>query len=183
MTERSIDPRAVDVMAFCRNGGSLRAQWPLARMPRLAASLAAVPVAAAASWAAHGSLVPLAAGESEVWLHLEGHAAVDLQCQRCLQAMTEHLSVDRRFRFVRSEAEAARLDEESEDDVLVLQPRLDLHELLEDELILNLPLVPRHGVCPQPLPQPVAGADEAQVAPHPFAVLAALRGRPPRGDA
>ena len=76
---------------------------------------------------------------------------------------------------------AAQLDADSEDDVLALTRALDLHELIEDELLLTLPLVPRHEVCPQPLPM-VANADppsgdEAE-RPNPFAALQALkRGR------
>jgi len=50
---------------------------------------------------------------------------------------------------------------------------------VEDELILELPLVPRHeGVCPEPLPFPGAAdaAEEPAVErPNPFAALAALR--------
>jgi uncharacterized protein len=89
--------------------------------------------------------------------------------------------VQRRFRFVRNEDEAARLDEESEDDVLALPARLDLQALLEDELILALPIVPRHALCPEPLPLPAAEPlDEEAPAPNPFAALAALR-RPPGG--
>jgi uncharacterized protein len=96
------------------------------------------------------------------------------------------VTVDRRFRFVAGDDEAARLDEESEDDVLVLQARLNLLELLEDELILALPLVPRHATCPEPLLAPAGGEPEGmpdeEPAPNPFAVLAALRGRKPRGE-
>ena len=87
--------------------------------------------------------------------------------------------MQRRFLFVGSEAEAEQLDAESDDDHLVLMPRLDLLLLVEDELILELPLVPRHeGVCPEPLPFPdVADAAEepADARPNPFAALAALR--------
>ena len=90
--------------------------------------------------------------------------------------MNEALRVQRRFRFVRSEEEALRLDEESEDDVLVLPARLDLLEFLEDELILALPIVPRHDACPSPLPLAALTSQEAP-APNPFAALAALRGQ------
>ncbi len=95
--------------------------------------------------------------------------------------MPQHVAVDRALRFVRGEDEAARLDEESDDDVLALAGRLDLAELAEDELILALPLVPMHDACPQPLAADMApaGADEAAgpARPNPFASLAALRGR------
>ena len=51
-----------------------------------------------------------------------------------------------------------------------------LRELIEDELILGMPLVPRHGVCPKPLPVPV---DDLPVVPeeNPFAALAGLKGK------
>ena len=168
---------ALDVMAFCRHGSVLEGQWPLRRMSRLAASLEMVDAEAMTHWSTRGSLVNVAGAEPQIWLHLQGQAKVSLQCQRCLQTMTEPLQVDRRFRFVRSEAEAARLDEDSDDDVLALEPRLDLMGLLEDELILGLPLVPRHAVCPQPLLPAVDTHAVDEPLPNPFAALAALRKR------
>jgi uncharacterized protein len=182
MKERSFDPRALNLSAFCKQGQALQGQWPLAGMQRLVAGLAAVPVDEV-SWQVQGQLLPVTGGEAQTWLTLEARAQVLLQCQRCLQPLTEALNLERRFRFVRNEDEAARLDEESEDDVLALPARLDLHELLEDELILALPLVPRHETCPQPLPLPETPADAAEPAPKPFAALAALaalKGREPR---
>lgn len=178
MKDRSFDPLALDVQALCKADGHLQGRWPLAGMARLAESFCAATDGDAA-WQAHGWRVPVAGGEAEIWLELQARAEVPLTCQRCLQPMNEGLQVQRRFRFVRSEDEAARLDEESEDDVLVVPARLDLRALLEDELILSLPIVPRHGVCPEPLPLPADGLPEAEPeaeAPHPFAALAALRG-------
>jgi uncharacterized protein len=87
------------------------------------------------------------------------------------------VEVDRWFRFVADEATADAEDEESEEDVLVMEPRFDLHSLIEDELLLALPLIPMHDVCPEPvrmsageLPEPAETEK-----PHPFAALAALR--------
>jgi uncharacterized protein len=181
MKERAFDPRALDVPALCKAGARLEGQWPLMGMERLAAGFSAASDGAAA-WSATGVLQPVAGGDPELWLELAASADVPLSCQRCLQAMTQRLQVARRFRFVRNEDEALRLDEESEDDVLVLPARLDLHELLEDELILVQPIVPRHEVCPDPLPMPAeAPAEEDEPAPHPFAALAALRGRGGQG--
>ncbi len=174
--ENQQDPRAVDVPALCKNAGLLQGRWPLAGMPRLADSLCAA-TDGNTSWQAQASLLPVTGGAPELWLELQANAQVPLQCQRCLQTLVEPLNVFRRFRFVRNEEEAARLDEESEDDVLVLQQRLDLHDLLEDELILALPIVPRHGVCPQPLAGPAQELEDEDAAPNPFAALAALRGR------
>jgi uncharacterized protein len=182
MTDTTTDAHALEVMAFCRQGGSLQGRWPLAAMSRLVGSLQGVPADAGVDWQLSGSLLPVTGGEAEIWLHLQASATVSLQCQRCLQPMEDDIAVDRRFRFVRTEAEALRLDEVSEDDVLVLEPRLDVGTLLEDELILGLPIVPMHAACPEPL-RPLR--DDALLddgAPHPFAALAALRGRTSGGD-
>jgi uncharacterized protein len=100
-----------------------------------------------------------------------------VSCQRCLQPLPLDLAVETRLRFADGEAEAERLDESSEEDVLALPASLDLRELLEDVLILALPLVPRHEACTM---RAAAGfaADEAYEPPaadNPFAVLARLR--------
>jgi uncharacterized protein len=175
MKERSLDPLALDVSALCKQAGVLQGQAPLMSMQRLSEAFVAASDSST-GWQANGSLRPVTGGEPELWLALQAQSEVPLQCQRCLQPMAEKLVVDRHFRFARSEEEAAALDEESEDDVLALPARLDLLALLEDELILALPIVPRHDVCPQPLPLP-AEAPEEQAAANPFAALATLRGR------
>jgi uncharacterized protein len=179
------DPRRLHVPAFSTAAASLGGEWPQSDLTRLAEGVMALPgdgVAAPVRWSAHGEQRPQAGGAAETWLHLEVHTHVTLQCQRCLQPMTEPLAVDRWFRFVASEDEAARLDEECDDDVLVLSRAFDLRELAEDELILALPIVPRHAVCQEPLPSD-AGDDpiDEEEAPNPFAALAALR-RPPHGS-
>jgi uncharacterized protein len=105
---------------------------------------------------------------------------VRLQCQRCLQPVDVPLEVDRAFRFVRGEDAAAALDAEADDDVLELTRGFDLRDLVEDELLLALPLVPRHRDCTVPRPAP-DDAPPTTAEAHPFAVLAALKRRtPPR---
>ena len=68
------------------------------------------------------------------------------------------------------------LDEHSEDDVLALSPAFDMAGLVEDELLLALPLVPKHEHCPVPLLAPGSGDEGGIETPHPFAVLAGLKG-------
>jgi uncharacterized protein len=178
------DPRWLDLQAFAGAAARLGGAWPQDEFKRLGDSLMALPgdlVPAPVAWSATGALRPVAGGASEVWLQLQADCRVTLQCQRCLQPMAEAVQIDRWFRFAPTEDEAARLDEESEDDVLVLSPRFDLHGLLEDELILALPIVPMHETCPEPLPAAMTDEIAEEPAPHPFAALAALR-RPPRLD-
>lgn len=179
--EKNHDPRRLDVRAFAAAGATLSDAWPQAGFERLGASLmpAAADAPAPVEWRADGELRPVVGGAPETWLRLAATTTVRLQCQRCLQPVAEPLAVDRWFRFVDSEEEAARLDEELEDDVLVAARGFDLHGLLEDELILALPLVPRHEVCPDPLP--MSADDEPladEPAANPFAALAALKQRP-----
>ncbi|MBS0595392.1 MAG: DUF177 domain-containing protein [Proteobacteria bacterium] len=177
MDASAFDPRRLDIAAFARAGGALQGEWPLAGFGRLLADAQPAPQAeAVVGWSAQGECRQAAGSEPQLWLRLRAHAAVELRCQRCLQPLAVPIDVDRRLRFVEGEAEAERLDADSDDDVLALEPALDLHALVEDELILALPLVPRHDDCSLP-----AGADagDGLARAHPFAALEALRRRDP----
>ncbi len=175
---RPFDPRRLELQRFGEEAAALDGECAPEQLGRLAPD---APPQGPVRWSARGECVPVTGGAPETWLHLQARATVGLVCQRCLQPMAVPLAVERRVRFVADEAEAERLDEASEDDVLALPPRgrLDLPALVEDELILALPLVPRHETCPQPLPlpaeDPVADAAEAEDRPRPFAALARLR--------
>lgn len=180
MTAREYNPRRLDVRALAQDAAELEGDWPLTGFDRLSESLAAgADRSGLVSWHAHGFEVPVRGGAAQTWLALQARALVPLVCQRCLQVVDEPLVLERRFLFAADENAAAQLDGEIEDDVLVLTRELDLHGLVEDELLLDLPLVPRHEVCPQPLEAPAETPDPGveQASPHPFAALAALRKR------
>jgi uncharacterized protein len=194
MSNATRDPRRLDVAQATLGAWTLEGQWPLAGFGRLdddapGADRSTGPSAlrdteaSAARGAAHGNQSEAVTwqarafqrksvdGQSEHWLHL--HAQVTLQrvCQRCLGLIDVPVRVDRPFRFVATEAHAAALDVDSEDDVLVLSHALDLHALVEDEIVLALPLVPMHLQCPQPLRQ--QQAPDVEPAHRPFSGLAA----------
>jgi uncharacterized protein len=184
---RGYDPRSLDVATFALARARLAGDFPLAEMTRLTQdALPPVPdmPAPVVTWSLQGEQCAVAGGQTEIRLELQARTTVQLRCQRCLQPMDVALDVRPRLRFVQGEDLAARLDEESDDDVLALSSELDLHELIEDELILALPLVPRHERCAQPLPMRAEAAVEPDAADtaNPFAVLAALR-RNPGGEA
>jgi len=177
---RTFDPRHLDVAAFTLAGAQLQGSWPLSEMPRLMqdAQQGSNP-AADVQWAVQGERKAVAGEDGRVLLHLRAGAAVQLVCQRCLQPVAVPLQVHTMLRFVRDESMAEKLDEDSEEDVLALSATLDLHELVEDELILALPVVPRHASCPQPLPMS-AGTEADAATDQPFAGLASMlrdRGR------
>lgn len=168
------DPRRLDVADAAAHAVELQGRWPLAELSRLAADHPAdAPVQHSdVVWAARAGMRAKSGGAPEVWLHLTAQAEVVRTCQRCLQPLALPLAVDSALRFVPGEDAAAALDADSDEDVLALERQLDLRELVEDELLLALPLVPRHDPdCPRPLPHS-AGVLEAA---HPFAALEALK--------
>jgi len=193
-------PSALDLRALADSAQALQGQLALADLPRWSADAPPWPAAleplrwrAQTEWRASPSAAPVA-GRSEarqLWLHLSWQAQVPLQCQRCLEPYLEPLQDERWFRFVADEACAEAEDEGCEEDLLVWVPRFNLANLIEDELLLSLPLVPMHELCPGTLPGAVRAAaanpdaatasDSAQASapeqpqrPPPFAGLAQL---------
>ena len=105
-------------------------------------------------------------------LHLEG--GLQLICQRCNAALDFELNRTARFRFVATEEELNALPiEDDEIEAIVGSPSMSVYDWVEDEAILSLPLVPRHGECSAP--SQTEGHLATVTAPNPFAVLLALR--------
>jgi len=74
-------------------------------------------------------------------------ATVMLTCQRCLRPMTHLLNVVFKLSPVFDEASAQQLPSFYE-PLYLSQDEIALNDLLEDELILALPLIPKHDNCP-----------------------------------
>ena len=172
------DPLMLPLAAFARSGAALQGTFPLADLVRLRAQSLAEPIDTAARFDAKGSERFDATGHPQVWLHLSGSCRLTLECQRCLRPAEVDLSFVRDFRFVANEALAAVEDEESEEDVLVFERQFNLRDLVEDELLMAIPLVPMHPSCPETPRLSVADPDfdaAAQEQTHPFAALAGLK--------
>ena len=196
-------PRKLDIKSFIDSGESLTGTASLSDWERLAANLAEgvspadVP---ALSWTAQGRQVPRRTGGPELWLDVSVNGRIPLTCQRCLHPVNWTVQLQHSLRFVDDENTAAELDADLDDDVLALSRHLDLLELLEDELIMGAPLVPRHDECPEDVdawmyddaevtpdgqvvrPDEAPAGEAAEVAedrkPNPFAALAALKKKP-----
>lgn len=178
MTNRPFDPLHLPVEAFTQAGGELEGNWPIAELPRLAEAThaEAKPDASdAVAWRLRGESRAARSGTRQTWLHLDARCALSLVCQRCLGPVAADVHAQRSFLFAVDEAAATALDAEVEEDVLVLTRSLDARELVEDELLLALPLVPRHEVCPDPLPLPASDEAAGEERANPFAVLSALK--------
>ena len=187
MKTRSFRADRLDIPAFTDDEGDLSGELTLAQLGRLRDGLHPdlpmdtldLPV----TWQIQGQTRPRPGGSSERWLHLQAHADVPLTCQRCLGRVDVPATLDRWFQFVDSEALAAELDADAEDDVLVSSRSFDLLELLEDELLLSLPLVPTHDSCPNPPQLQFESEATDPLTPdetprHPFAALAGLKKGP-----
>lgn len=99
-------------------------------------------------------------------------------CQRCLDPVAVSLAVDSELALLEDENHVALLDEGTEIiliDELTDDNKLWLLPMIEDELLVDLPLAPKHDDCEMAvtevgeLPEAVAEKE------NPFAVLASLK--------
>ena len=164
----------VDAMKLAQSGQTLKGECEGARLARWAASAPAPDLAGPVGWTAAFELQTDASGHAVAWMDLDAHAETQLVCQRCLTPMNWTQSVHRRFRFVATETEALAEDNDSEEDVLALDQELDLRVLVEDELIMDLPLVPMHEQCPNPVHLSAQTPDFVEKPPA-FSALAQLK--------
>ena len=97
---------------------------------------------------------------------------VFLICQNTLEAFRHEISVRDRLILVDDEASLPPVEEEGEDeDYVVADGPLDIRDLVEDAVLLALPMVPR-----KPGSEGAARRDEAGGSePSPFAALASLK--------
>ncbi len=104
-------------------------------------------------------------------LHLAVRGTLIVRCQRCLGEMDYPVNLDRTFLLAKDESELP--DEEFEDDevdYLVVEPGLNVDALVEEEVILSMPLALRHeNECPELMVSTSSGN------PNPFKVLAGLK--------
>lgn len=175
-------PTHLDVKAFAQSASEIAGQSLLSKYERLMKETQGLGADRMLNWSAHGELRIDEAGAEQVWLHLTVDASLPLTCQRCMGPVDIAVAVNRSFRFVGSEEAAEAQDEEAEEDVLALSPDFKLADLIEDEVLMALPVVPRHDECPVEVKLAVAdpGFDIASAEKrNPFAVLAKLQGDKP----
>ncbi len=174
---KEFSAQRLDVTAFAEDGAQLSGQTPLSAFERLMAETEGRGGERLINWEARGEIRNPLHVHPHLWLHLRAGACLSLACQRCLSPVDVEVTVDRSFRFVADERMAEAEDDASEEDLLALSRSFDLLGLVEDEMLMDLPLVPRHEHCPEPLPAPVDDLfDEVESSkPNPFAVLGRLK--------
>ena len=178
--KKEFDPRRLDVKRFAEEAAEIASDAPLRGFGRLLEETQGRGVNEPVHWNARGEMLNPKHVHPQVWLHLQASATLALVCQRCLQPVDVDVGVDRSFRFAPDEATAASEDDEAEEDVLAESRAFDLLQLVEDELLMEVPLAPRHEECPVSLPtsavDPEFIAKTQAPKTSPFEVLARLKG-------
>jgi uncharacterized protein len=180
--KHEFEAQHLHIAAFAQSQGTHAGEERLSHFARLMEQSQGLGGETFVTYSVQGEMRPDAAGSEEPWLHLSAQATLSLICQRCMAPVDEVISFERDFRFVASEALAEVEDEESEEDVLVLSKSFNLLELIEDELLMSTPLVPKHEVCPAPVKLQAADpafVEQVQEKPNPFAMLQQLKKKDP----
>jgi len=148
----------------------------IAQMPRLAEEASTVHPGDGFDWQMRTHFEDAPASDSHQILDLAINGRIHLICQRCLQDCAIDLDEKRRFILVSTEAEADDypMDDEMQEP-LVASQHFNLLETIEDEILLSLPLIPKHpdGFCePHASVFGLDGAEEgADERENPFKVL------------
>lgn len=135
-------PPVIDGLEFARTGSKLQGTWPVADFPRLRDVLHAD--GGTLGYAVQG--VPEEQGRPALRLRLEGE--LQLVCQRCLGALAFALRIEVSLQLAATQAEmdAEPLEAEGPERI-VAGRKMPVRDLIEDELLLAIPLAPRHERC------------------------------------
>ena len=156
----------IDCVSFAREARSLHGELPVGELSRVLDML--VDSKGMLSYRVEGKIG--AHNRPQLLLQLDG--SMMIRCQRCLEGVKYPLEVRSVLEFVGDEEDLTQ--EEIEDDsrdFLPVQSELDVVELIEDEIILDLPSAPRHESCA--LPETGQGAGRIS----PFSMLKGLTGK------
>ncbi len=166
-------PREIDPFRFANSGIRLTGQIPLSSMRRLAEQLVnddgMVDVDMLFDIDETG--LPFMQGRFQ--------ASIQLICERCMSPMTLQLDIPALLGIIRHERKVEGLAEQYEPWIIDDAKQVDPALMVEDELILALPIVPKHDyVClPDDVWQAGEAESEADKPASPFAVLAALKAK------
>jgi len=168
-------PKQIDPFKFAQNGRELEGEITVAELPRLVSALhddkGTVNVSMRFDIDRLGT--PYMVGKFD--------ATLTLTCERCMGPMPESFSIDCMLALVKHEKLVETLADQYEPWVIEGHDPVALTDVVEDELILALPLVPRHDSDCLPEEAWFSGEKEieekAEKPASPFAVLSALKSK------
>lgn len=153
---------------FCRKKQKCEGKVKVADLERL--SVVCASKSGEVRWTVAGKMN--LSGHSQLDLTVKGR--IDLMCQRCLEAFSFDLDSKAAIILARSEKEADEIEEALDEDdlteVIVGGETIDILVLVEDEVLLTIPLSPRHDICPD-----TSGLVFSEKQESPFAVLQNLK--------
>lgn len=165
-------PKEIAPLRLAQNGLKLTGELAVKDMPRLLQSLQSD----------EGTVtVNMAFDVDEIntpYMQGEFTTTVSMKCERCLQAMPVKLDVHSLLAMVMDEQKIEGLAEQYEPWLLESSDDVPLSSVIEDELILALPLVPRHDEACLPASEWVSSdesVEEVEEKVSPFAILATLK--------
>lgn len=82
-------------------------------------------------------------GKPCLWLSVRG--SLELLCQRCLDPIPVPIAIDAELQLAENLREISEADDEI--DRVLASRNMDVAWLVEDEVILALPMAPRHEEC------------------------------------
>ena len=150
-------------------------------LPRVAEGASTVEAGDGFHWKLETYFEDSPGSEPRQFMNLELKGQIHLVCQRCLRDCPVELSEVRRFALVVSEDEADAFPiEDDQQEPLVVSQHFDVLEAIEDEILLSLPLIPKHpqGVCEAHASTFGADADASGVLEtreNPFNILKSIK--------
>jgi uncharacterized protein len=155
-----LQPAVIDGLEFARTAAVLKGRLGIESLPRLVQSGCSGLVL---DFVLTGEINER--GKPE--LGLEASGSVRLQCQRCLGEVEYPLQIEVQLELAASEAEILAADDDV--DRVLAGRDMNVAALVEDELLLALPMAPKHEQC-----RAAAGTYEGS-GPSAFQALAALK--------
>jgi len=154
----------IDGLEFARLGRRLAGNVPIRALTRLADQL--TDDDGEIAWELRGEHDK----EGKAFLCLQLSGKLSLRCQRCLGSVDEVLAVSSRLLLVKP-GHVWPDEELAEDgfDAVEAGKEMALAPMIEEEVLLALPIAPTHGTCDRPL------SSHEEHEPSPFAVLAKLK--------
>jgi len=162
----------LEIATLVAKSARIEFELPLAGMPRIVSLLRRADGTARGALQFH-RVAPDESGRGFDAADGNIAAALVLTCQRCLEELQVAVDAECHLAFVDTES-AAALVPESRDPVVMTQGRVELAELVEEELLLALPHVPKHAAstaCADRTERAQTPAREQAPTQRPFANL------------
>ena len=109
-------------------------------------------------------------------LHMQLSVSLPLVCQRSLERFLHKVEIDQRFGLISDESQEASMLEGMEAVLIEGNGEVSPFQLIEDELLLAVPLVPINPNAAELDPKWAHEEAVEEPTPNPFAALVALKG-------